>query len=153
MKTRLISAALIAIAGSAFAEERAVVVTPDTLMWQEHPALPKGAQVAILAGDPTKEGELFVQRVKLPAQYQIPAHMHPSFETVTVVSGSVGYGMGEILDKEKSEILQAGSLFTLPAMHPHFVWTDNDEAVLQVQAIGPAGITYINAADDPRKRQ
>jgi quercetin dioxygenase-like cupin family protein len=153
MKMRLISAALIAFAGSALAEERPIIVTPDALTWKDHPALPKGAQVTVLVGDPTKQGELFVQRVKLPANYQIPAHTHPSFETVTVVAGSIGYGMGEKLDKENGKMLQAGSLFTLPAGHPHYVWTAGDEATLQVQAIGPAGITYINAADDPRKER
>jgi hypothetical protein len=39
-----------------------------------------------------------------------------------------------------------------PAKHPHYAWTGNEEAVLQVQFVGPGGIDYINPADDPRKK-
>ena len=34
-------------------------------------------------------------------------------------------------------------------MH-HYGWT-TEEAVIQGNGVGPAGITYINPADDPRK--
>jgi pimeloyl-ACP methyl ester carboxylesterase len=35
--------------------------------------------------------------------------------------------------------------------HAHYAWTGNEDAILQVQFIGPGGIDYINPADDPRK--
>ena len=31
-------------------------------------------------------------------------------------------------------------------------WTGDEQAILQVQFIGPGGIDYINPADDPRKK-
>jgi hypothetical protein len=37
-----------------------------------------------------------------------------------------------------------------PAKHAHYVWTGNEEAIIQVQFIGLGGIDYINPADDPR---
>jgi quercetin dioxygenase-like cupin family protein len=154
MKRLLIcTAALIVLAASALAQDtmKVTLVKPDGLTWKDNPALPKGAQVTILMGDPTKAGDVVVQRVKLPANYQVPPHTHPYAETVTVLSGSVSAGMGEKFDK-KGEILKPGAFFALPAKHAHYVWTANEEAILQVQFVGPGGIDYINPADDPRKK-
>jgi quercetin dioxygenase-like cupin family protein len=153
MKKLLLLGALIALAGSALAQDamKATTVTPDALVWKDNPALPKGGQVAILVGDPTKAGEVVVQRVKLPANYQVPPHTHPYAETVTLLSGSVGFGMGEKFDN-KGGLSKPGTLFANPAKHAHFVWTGNEEAIVQVQFVGPGGIDYINPADDPRKK-
>jgi quercetin dioxygenase-like cupin family protein len=101
-------------------------------------------------GDPTK-AEVVVMRVKMPANYQVPPHTHPYAETITVISGSLGNGMGEKFEK-KGEMLKPGSFFALPAKHAHFVWTGNEEVIIQVQFFGPGVIDYINPADDPRKK-
>jgi quercetin dioxygenase-like cupin family protein len=152
MRKVLMLVGLIALAGSALAQDAmmGIVVKPDALTWQDSPALPKGAQFATIVGDPTK-AEMVVQRVKFPSNYQIPPHTHPFVEIATVISGTFGTGEGEKLEK-KGETLKAGSLYTHPAKHPHFAWTGNEEAIVQIQYIGPAGIDYLNPADDPRKR-
>ena len=154
MKKSLLFAALIVLAGSALAQEamKVTVAKPDALTWKDNPNLPKGAQSATLLGDPTKAGEVVVTRVKLPANYKVPPHTHPYAETVTVISGSVGFGMGEKVDAKKGEMVKAGSFYAQPAKHAHYVWTGKQGAILQVQFIGPAGIDYINPADDPRKK-
>jgi len=33
----------------------------------------------------------------------------------------------------------------------HFAWFP-EETIIQIHGLGPAGITYINPADDPRKQ-
>ena len=64
-------------------------MTPSDLKWGDPPpVLPKGAQMAVLAGDPTKAG-LFVVRLKMPAGYKIMPHSHPTDENITVISGLV----------------------------------------------------------------
>jgi quercetin dioxygenase-like cupin family protein len=151
MKKLLISVALIVLAGSALAQDAVTMVKPDALAWKDNPNIPKGGQVAVLVGDPTKAGSVVVQRVKFPANYKVPPHTHPYAETVTVISGSVGLGMGEKFDTTKGEVVKAGALQALPAKHAHYVWTENEGAILQVQFVGPGGIDYINPADDPRK--
>ena len=40
----------------------------------------------------------------------------------------------------------------VPANQSHFVWTENEEAGVQVQFVGPAAINYVNPADDTRKQ-
>ena len=104
----------------------------------------------ILVGDPTK-AEVIVQRVKFPPNYRVPPHTHPYAEVVTVLTGSYGNNFGEKFEPT-GEMLKPGSLFVLPANHPHYTWTANEETILQVQFTGPGGITFIDPADDPRKK-
>lgn len=123
--------------------------TPETVKWQEEAILPKGAQSAILVGDPSKKG-VFIAWLKFPANYQIPPHTHPYTEVVTVLSGKLGNGMGTVLDTTKGDVLKAGSSFVLPTGHTHYVWTTEEETVVELIATGPWDITYTSAADDPR---
>jgi quercetin dioxygenase-like cupin family protein len=145
-----IAAALIGWAGVTWAQDATKVVKADEVPWKNHPVFP-GAQVAVLLGDPTKTGEVVVQRVKFPPNYRVAPHTHPYAEVVTVISGTIRVGMGETFEA-KGEMLKPGSLFALPAKHAHYVWTTNDESILQVQFTGPGGIDFINPADDPRKK-
>jgi hypothetical protein len=39
----------------------------------------------------------------------------------------------------------------MPANAPHFLMV-REETTIQVQSIGPLVITYVNPADDPRKK-
>lgn len=128
------------------------IVTPQEIKWGPAPAaLPAGAEAAVLFGDPSKEG-LFALRLKLPKGYSVAPHTHPAQEVVTVVSGTFLLGMGETADRDSVETLPAGSFFALPADSPHFAFTD-EETVVQINTIGPWGLTYVNPNDDPRKVQ
>jgi quercetin dioxygenase-like cupin family protein len=151
MNKLILSAAMVALVGSALAQDAGKVISPTMLTWKDNPAIPKGGQIAILIGDPTKTGETVVQRVLFPANYAVPPHTHPYSETVTVISGEVGFGMGEKLDKS-SQMLGVGAFLANPAKHAHYVWTGGQPAIIQVQYTGPGGIDYINPADDPRKQ-
>lgn len=122
---------------------------PENVKWASSPTLP-GAQFAVLAGDPTKPG-LTTVRVWFPANFQVPAHFHPVTENVTVISGTVYVGMGDKLDMAKGTAYPAGSFSTMPADHRHYAWT-KDETIIQIHIVGPTGITFVNPADDPRKK-
>src|SRR5687768_6003635 len=65
------------------------VITPDELRWVNAPPhLPTGAKVAILAGDPTKEGP-FTMRLRAPDGYRVPPHWHQQAENLTIIAGTV----------------------------------------------------------------
>jgi quercetin dioxygenase-like cupin family protein len=113
------------------------------------PSLPQGAKIAVLEGNPTKEGP-FVFRVKVPDGYRIPPHTHPKSERVTIISGSFHLGMGEKFDPKHAQTLSAGTYGTWPAGMKHFVWVEG-ETVVQFHGEGPWVINYVNPADDPRK--
>ena len=70
------------------------------------PMLPPGAQIAVLAGNPTTTGRYTV-RLKFPANYDIPAHSHPEDENVVVVSGELFMGLGTKMDKKALDALAA----------------------------------------------
>ncbi|MGL3107044.1 hypothetical protein [Bradyrhizobium sp. BR 1432] len=48
--------------------------------------------------------------------------------------------------------MKPGSVFALPAKHPHYVWTTNEETMVQIVFTGPGGIEFIDPGDDPRKK-
>ena len=125
---------------------------PEEMKWGAGPpALPAGAKLIVLAGDPTTTGFVSV-RLKMPAGYRIPPHWHPTDEHVTVISGTVAIGMGDKLDKARSKTLKTGGYAIAPANMHHFAWT-RAGAVIQVDMIGPFQITYVNPSDDPRQKK
>lgn len=127
------------------------IVTPQEVKWGPAPAvLPPGAQMAILYGDPGKEG-LFAMRAKLPKGYVIAPHTHPKPEVVTVLSGSFKLGMGETADETKTQTLPAGSFFAVEPGMVHFVYIGEDTEI-EVTTNGPWGLDYVNPADDPRTK-
>ena len=137
---------------SAQAADEHIVMTPNDLKWVPGPAtLPKGAQMSILYGDPTKEG-LFAMRVRLPAGFHIAPHTHPKPEVVTILSGVLHMGHGSTVDKDKTKSLPTGSFFVTSPSNPHYVFIDQ-ETIVQLNSVGPFGTTYVNEKDDPRKIQ
>jgi quercetin dioxygenase-like cupin family protein len=144
---------LVGIGGAALAEDhKAKAVTADSLQWgPAPPVLPKGVQIAVLAGDPGKKGP-FVVRLKIPAGLKVPAHQHPSAEGVTVISGDFRFGMGDKLDESKAEKLGPGGFVDLPANMNHFAFSGGGEVIVQINSEGPFEIKYVNPADDPSKK-
>lgn len=135
---------------SAMAED--VMLTPDDMKWGPAPdALPAGAQVAVLDGDPTKPGP-YTMRLKMPADYRIPPHRHASPEHVTVISGKFNVAKGEKDDPAvKGTELPPGSYFMMSPKSAHYAWA-REETVVQLHGRGPWKINYINPDDDPRKK-
>ncbi len=139
------------LAGTSLAQAEDMPVNTDTINWGPAPAvLPPGAQMAVISGDPSK-AEPYVLRLKMPANYRIPAHNHPTTEYVTVLSGKFHIGMGDKLDRKHGIELRAGGFGEAPAKMNHFAWTTSD-TIVQVHGQGPFAITYVNPADDPNKK-
>ena len=60
-------------------------------------------------------------------------------------------GVGEKLDMKNTTPLTSGSIAIMQPKTNHFAWT-KEETVVQLNGVGPWGITYINPKDDPRKK-
>lgn len=139
--------ALVLTSTAAMAEGTAL--NADSLKWGAAPSfMPKGAQLAVVSGDPGGNG-LYVVRAKLPPDYRIPAHHHPTAEYVTVLSGNFHIGMGDKLDQGKGQSLRAGGFAEAPAGMNHYAWSSG-ETVIQIHGQGPLAFVYVNPADDPR---
>ena len=167
MKTFAIAVGVMALAGlgasaqettpqkpavkKAIAASKHVMVSPDQLKWgPAPPALPSGAEVAVIEGDPGKPG-LFTLRIKMPDGYSVPPHSHPTDERVTIISGSLMVGMGSKLDESAMQPLAAGGYVTMPARANHYVRAKG-ESLIQVSAMGPFEVKYADPKDDPRKK-
>ena len=135
------------LGGPASAEEMHKVLKPDAIQWGASPRLPKGAQVAVIYGNPAKEGH-YIILAKMPDGYSVPAHWHNSTENVTVISGTFNVGMGNKLDKTKGEAIGPGGFFSSGAKMNHYAWAKGD-TLIQVTGIGPFDVTYVNPKDDP----
>jgi Domain of unknown function (DUF4437) len=128
----------------------ATFINPADIKWGDvPPVLPKGAKIAVLAGDPFKPGA-YVIRLKMPAGYKIAPHWHSKAENLTVLSGAFSLGSGDTMDKAHAHALGVGGFHYLPATAHHYAFT-NTPTVLQIHGEGPFDITYINPADDPSK--
>ena len=134
----------------AVAADTHVMVKPADLKWADVPSLPPGAKIAVIEG-PMNEAVPFTARLKLPANYKVPAHSHPVIEHVTVISGTFNMGTGDKLDSSKTKPLSAGSVAIMQPKTTHFAWT-KDETIIQIHGVGPWAINYVNPADDPRKK-
>jgi hypothetical protein len=157
MRSRVLVTALTVLvltpvfAGSVAAKDEHVIVPADQVQWgPAPPALPAGAEISVLEGNPAESGSITL-RLRFPANYAIPAHWHTMAERVTVLSGTLQVGMGEKLDRARSQPLNVGGFVSLPARMPHFVWTTTP-TVVQVSLEGPFDIFYVNPADDPQQK-
>lgn len=125
---------------------------PDKIVWKDGPgSIEKGAQFAVLEGDPAKDG-MFVMRLKLPDGFHIRPHSHPKTERVTVISGTFLLATGDKLTRANTMPLRAGTFGHWPAGMKHAVWAQG-ETIVQVHGVGPWTINYLNPADDPRNRK
>jgi hypothetical protein len=112
------------------------------------PVLPKGAQIAVLHGNPFGKG-VFALRLKMPDGYKIPPHWHTQDEQLTIVSGTFILHQGDTMDAE-AHTLDAGSYHFLPGKMHHAAET-RGEVILEMHGNGPFDIHYLNKADDPSK--
>src|SRR5687768_2671593 len=127
-----------------------VMLTEPQIKWGDPPAaLPKGAMLAVLSGDPSQAGP-FTMRAKFPAGYRIAAHWHPTDEHLTVLAGTFSAGTGDAFDMKALHDMPAGTFAVMPAEMRHFTYT-KDGATIQIHGMGPFVLNYVNPADDPRK--
>jgi hypothetical protein len=128
-----------------------VLVTPSDVKWgPAPPALPAGAQVAVLDGDPFKPG-FFTLRLKFPDGYKVPAHWHPTDENITVIQGTFRAGMGEAHSDAALHDFPAGSFVKMPKQVRHFA-SARGEVIVQIYGQGPFVVNYVNPSDDPSKK-
>ncbi len=92
-----------------------------------------------------------VIRAKMPDGYKIPPHWHPTDESLTILSGSLMAGMGPKWDEASMKTFTTGGFARMPKKTPHYVMAKG-ETEIQVHAMGPFVLTYVNAKDDPRKK-
>lgn len=130
-----------------------IMLIPSDVKWMPaapETGLPSAVQMAVLSGDPGKTG-MFIVRLKVPNGGKVAAHWHPTDENVTVLQGTFAAGMGDKYDAAGLHDFPAGSYVLMPKKMHHFGLAKG-ETVLQIHAMGPFVLNYVDPADDPRKK-
>jgi hypothetical protein len=97
--------------------------------------------VEVLYGDPEKVGEPFVIRIRELAGGIIPPHRHPVDENITVVKGTLYFGVGDKFDRAAMKEMKVGSYAFIPKGSTMFGYTP-DAAIVQVHGVGPFHIHW-----------
>jgi quercetin dioxygenase-like cupin family protein len=127
-------------------------VLPEDIDWKPFAAFPPSVSLAVIVGQPYGDGPYTI-RVKVPRGVKLMPHRHPEDRVYTVMSGVFYIGLGDRFDADKLEAYAPGSVVVLPGNTWHFHWAKSSEYVTQVTAIGPLGLEYNSAKDDPRNNQ
>jgi len=125
-----------------------IMMTPDDLEWGEVASMEDPAKIAVIEGN-LGEPEPFTLRVKMPDGYELRPHVHPAYERVTVLQGTLHFAHGEEFDRDATTALPEGSVAIMSPGDPMFGYTEG-EVIIQLHGTGPWGIEYIDEADDPR---
>jgi hypothetical protein len=130
------------------AKPEATSINAADIKWADAPPdLPKGAEMAVLHGDPTKKVS-YTLRLRMPAGYEIAPHWHTKDEQLTIISGAFILHMGDTMDAPATA-LAAGGFHFLPG-RMHHAGEASKETVVQVDGMGPFDIHYLNPADNPK---
>lgn len=124
-------------------------IMSEDINWKPFAAFPPSVRLAVIVGQPSEPGPYTI-RVKVPRGVKLMPHRHPEDRIYTVISGIFYIGLGEEFDADKLEAYPPGAVIVLPGNTSHFHWAKSGEYVTQVTAIGPLGLEYVNAKDDPR---
>jgi quercetin dioxygenase-like cupin family protein len=125
-------------------------ILPEDVDWKPFPAFPSSVRLAVVVGEPSEPGPYTI-RVKVPSGMKLMPHRHPEDRVYTVISGIFYIGLGDQFDGDRLTAYPSGSVVVLPGNTSHFHLVKNGEYVTQVTAIGPLGLEYLDAADDPRE--
>jgi quercetin dioxygenase-like cupin family protein len=124
-------------------------ILSEDIDWKPFPAFPPSVRLAVVVGQPSEPGPYTI-RVKAPHGEKLMPHKHPEDRVYTVISGVFYIGLGDEFDASKLEAYPPGAVIILPGNTSHFHWAKSGEYVTQVTAMGPLGLEYLIAKDDPR---
>ena len=124
-------------------------ILSEDVDWKPFPAFPPSIRLAVVVGQPSEPGPYTI-RVKAPRGAKLMPHKHPEDRVYTVISGVFYIGLGDEFDESKLEAYPPGAVIILPGNTHHFHWAKSGEYITQVTAMGPLGLEYLSAKDDPR---
>jgi quercetin dioxygenase-like cupin family protein len=124
-------------------------ILSEDVDWKPFPAFPPSVRLAVVVGQPAEAGPYTI-RVKMPHGEKLMPHKHAEDRVYTVISGVFYIGLGDAFDESQLQAYPPGAVIILPGNTPHFHWAKSGEYVTQVSAMGPLGLEYLSAKDDPR---
>lgn len=105
------------------------------------PIRPMTQDVEVLFGDPEAVGKPFVMRIRELPGTIIPPHRHPVDEHITVVQGTIFFGVGDKFERSAMKEIKAGGYAFIPKGSTMFGYIP-DGAIVQVHGVGPFHIHW-----------
>lgn len=109
-------------------------VLPSDLKWKQKE---EGLQVAVVMGDPTKEGP-YIFFAKWAPHHMSRPHIHPHDRYITVISGTWWVGTGDVYQPEKTVPMHAGTFVQHFAKQIHYDGAKDEECIIEIVGDGPA---------------
>ncbi|MGA2054925.1 MAG: cupin domain-containing protein [Bradyrhizobium sp.] len=118
---------------------------PDQIPWG--PVDARGAQNAVVVGDPSKPGFYMVYTKWTKGNHFSRPHFHPNDRYIVVLKGTWWTGTGPKFDPEHATPMPAGTFVTHFGKQVHWDGAKDEDAVLLIQGEGPATSTYVKEED------
>jgi hypothetical protein len=135
-------AGMLSISSAAELNPAAVVFKlPDQIPWS--PVDARGAQNAVVVGDPSKPGFYMVYTKWTKGNHFSRPHFHPNDRYIVVLQGTWWVGTGPHFDPANTTPLPPGSFVTHFGKQVHWDGAKDEDAVLLIQGEGPATSTYV----------
>lgn len=138
----LTAVACAALSVGASAATVPVIVVPATATWQPVPQF-TGWQMTPVVGNPDTPGAYYAYLLKAPAGGKVAPHYHKMTENVTVLSGTVMFGLGDTVDVAKMKSFGPGTVVSVPAGAHHYA-VAKTPIILEVSGIGPDQTTFVH---------
>jgi mannose-6-phosphate isomerase-like protein (cupin superfamily) len=117
------------------------IVTPSQVHWTAGTGPMKGAEIAVLSGNPDKAGPYTI-RLRVPDGAKFGPHWHGDVENVTVLQGTLLVGVGDKWNQGKMISLPPGSFVSVPMGLHHYAMAKGD-VIIQIHGMGPASMTMV----------
>ena len=102
---------------------------------------PRGAQSAVVVGDPNKPGFYMVYNKWTKGNHFSRPHFHPNDRYIVVLQGTWWVGSGPKFDPANTTPMPAGSFVTHFGKQVHWDGAKDEDAVLLIMGEGPATST------------
>lgn len=115
---------------------------PDQIPWS--PVDTRGAQNAVVVGDPSKPGFYMVYTKWTKGNHFSRPHFHPNDRYIVVLKGTWWVGSGPKFDPDHGTVaMPAGSFVTHYGKQVHWDGAKDEDAVLLIMGEGPATATEV----------
>jgi len=125
------------------------VKTPDQFTWRN--ANMVAPNNALLLGDPSKAGSIYMQiNSFIPGRFGNPHH-HPNERYIMVIQGAAWRGTGDVVDPANATRVPKGTFMIDHATKVHWDGTKDESGSYLITGIGPSTQTEVPKATGPWK--
>jgi quercetin dioxygenase-like cupin family protein len=138
--TRMMLSAALALSALALASSGAraqvdpksiMLIPKDQIQWTGDKV-----KVAVLYGDPKKEGSVYVELLRWPPNWSTRPHSHPHDRMITVLEGTLYVGTGAKFHPETNTPVKPGGFLVDNADQIHYEVTKDDGALIEIVGVG-----------------